>query len=122
MLGAERVSFFSISRLTHTHIHRHHLLLVSLLLLNAAAAEALPLFLGASLCPIRPSLAYHHHLDRATYPIHKTQNPSLPPTTIDRTDDATDALVPSWCAILVSVTLVLVLGEILPTTIFSGAL
>ena len=56
---------------------RHHLLLVTLLLLNSAANETLPLFL--------------------------------------------DDIVPSWLAVLISVTLVLVFGEILPSAIFTGA-
>ena len=53
-----------------------HQLLVTLLLLNSVANEALPLFL--------------------------------------------DKLVPPWCAILVSVTAVLVVGEILPSATFTG--
>ena len=54
----------------------HHLLLVSLLLVNAAVNEALPIFL--------------------------------------------DSLVPSWLAIVLSVTLVLFFGEIIPSAIFTG--
>jgi len=58
-------------------LKRHHLLLVSLLLWNALAAEALPIFL--------------------------------------------DALVPAqWVAIVVSVTLVLFVGEIIPAAILTG--
>lgn len=53
-----------------------HQLLVTLLLLNSVANEALPLFL--------------------------------------------DKLVPPWCAIIVSVTAVLFVGEILPSAIFTG--
>ncbi|RYG59847.1 DUF21 domain-containing protein, partial [archaeon] len=54
----------------------HHFLLCNLLLFNALANEALPIFL--------------------------------------------DAIVPSWAAILLSVTLVLVCGEILPTALCTG--
>jgi metal transporter CNNM len=54
----------------------HHRLLVTLLLFNAAANEALPLFL--------------------------------------------DKLVPSYAAILISVTFVLFVGEIIPSAIFTG--
>ena len=50
-------------------IKQHHLLLVTLLLFNAAATEALPVFLGA--------------------------------------------LVPDWVAIIISVTLVLIFGEVI---------
>ena len=57
-------------------IENHHLLLVTLLLVNASANEALPIFL--------------------------------------------DALLPSWAAILVSVTGVLIFGEIIPSAIFTG--
>jgi metal transporter CNNM len=57
-------------------LSRHHLLLVTLLLFNAAANEALPLFL--------------------------------------------DKLVPSYIAILLSVTIVLFVGEIIPSAIFTG--
>lgn len=57
-------------------IENHHLLLVTLLLVNAGANEALPIFL--------------------------------------------DALLPSWAAILVSVTGVLIFGEIIPSAIFTG--
>jgi hypothetical protein len=57
-------------------IENHHLLLVTLLLVNAGANEALPIFL--------------------------------------------DALLPSWAAILVSVTVVLIFGEIIPSAIFTG--
>ena len=57
-------------------LKKHHLLLVTLLLNNAAAMEALPIFL--------------------------------------------DALVPSWAAILLSTTAVLVFGEILPMSFFTG--
>lgn len=53
-----------------------HCLLVTLLLANAAANEALPLFL--------------------------------------------DALVPSWLAVVLSVTVVLIFGEIVPSAIFTG--
>lgn len=55
----------------------HHFLLCSLLIFNAAANEALPIFL--------------------------------------------DELLPSWGAILVSVTLVLIFGEVVPTALFTGA-
>lgn len=54
----------------------HHQVLVTLLLLNSCANEALPLFL--------------------------------------------DSLVPSWAAILISVTAVLIFGEILPSALFTG--
>ncbi len=54
----------------------HHLLLCTLLIFNAVANEAMPIFL--------------------------------------------DALVPSWAAVLVSVTLVLVFGEVVPTALFTG--
>ena len=54
----------------------HHQLLVTLLLCNAVANEAMPLFL--------------------------------------------DSLVPSWCAIIISVTAVLFGGEIVPSAIFTG--
>jgi hypothetical protein len=54
----------------------HHVLLVTLLLLNSAANEMLPLWL--------------------------------------------DRIVPQWAAIVLSVTLVLVFGEILPSAIFTG--
>ncbi len=57
-------------------IQNHHLMLVTLLLYNAAANEALPLFL--------------------------------------------DKLVPSYIAILLSVTIVLFFGEIIPSAIFTG--
>lgn len=57
-------------------VSNHHLLLVTLLLMNASANEALPLFL--------------------------------------------DKLVPSWLAVLLSVTLVLFFGEIIPSAIFTG--
>jgi metal transporter CNNM len=57
-------------------LKNHHFLLCTLLLFNAGANEALPIFL--------------------------------------------DELVPSWCAIIVSVTLVLICGEVIPTAIFSG--
>lgn len=53
-----------------------HQVLVTLLLVNSVANEALPLFL--------------------------------------------DELVPSWCAIVVSVTAVLLMGEILPSALFTG--
>uniref|UniRef100_A0A6U4FEE5 Uncharacterized protein n=1 Tax=Phaeomonas parva TaxID=124430 RepID=A0A6U4FEE5_9STRA len=55
---------------------RHHFVLVTFLLFNSIANEALPLFL--------------------------------------------DALVPSWLAIVLSVTLVLFFGEIIPSAIFTG--
>lgn len=55
----------------------HHQVLVTLLLVNSVANEALPLFL--------------------------------------------DQLVPSWCAILLSVSAVLLLGEVLPSAAFAGA-
>eukprot|EP00933_Yihiella_yeosuensis_P019474 TRINITY_DN15771_c1_g2_i1.p1 TRINITY_DN15771_c1_g2~~TRINITY_DN15771_c1_g2_i1.p1 ORF type:complete len:595 (-),score=93.94 TRINITY_DN15771_c1_g2_i1:89-1873(-) len=58
-------------------IHNHHRLLVTLLLMNSIANEALPLFL--------------------------------------------DQIVPSWLAVLMSVSLVLVFGEILPSAIFTGS-
>ena len=54
----------------------HHFLLCTLLIFNAVANEAMPIFL--------------------------------------------DALVPSWAAVLVSVTLVLVFGEVVPTATFTG--
>lgn len=54
----------------------HHLLLVTLLLLNSIANEALPIFL--------------------------------------------DEILPSWAAVLVSVTCVLFFGEILPSAVFTG--
>jgi len=57
-------------------VSNHHLLLVTLLLWNAAAMETLPLFL--------------------------------------------DKLVPSWVAIILSVTFVLIFGEVLPQSIFTG--
>lgn len=57
-------------------VQNHHLLLVSLLLFNAAANEALPLFL--------------------------------------------DAMVPSWVALILSVTLVMLCGDIIPSAIFTG--
>eukprot|EP01041_Mallomonas_annulata_P001028 gene1028-2016_t len=57
-------------------IKQHHLLLVTLMLFNAAATEAMPIFLGA--------------------------------------------LVPNYIAILISVTLVLIFGEIIPASIFTG--
>jgi metal transporter CNNM len=58
-------------------VQKKHLVLVTLLILNALAYEALPIFL--------------------------------------------DALVPSWLAILLSVTLILVFGEIIPCGIFTGS-
>lgn len=58
-------------------IHDHHRLLVTLLLMNSVANEALPLFL--------------------------------------------DQLVPSWLAVVLSVSLVLVFGEILPSAVFTGS-
>lgn len=57
-------------------VKQHHLLLVSLLLMNAAANEALPLFL--------------------------------------------DQLVPGYVAVVLSVTLVLFFGEIIPSAVFTG--
>lgn len=57
-------------------IQQHHLLLVTLLLANAAAMEALPIFL--------------------------------------------DVMVPSWLAIILSVTFVLAFGEVLPQAICTG--
>lgn len=57
-------------------VRRHHLLLVTLLLLNAAANEALPIFL--------------------------------------------DSIVPSYIAVILSVTFVLIFGEIVPSAIFTG--
>jgi CBS domain containing-hemolysin-like protein len=57
-------------------LSNHHLLLCTLLLYNALANEALPIFL--------------------------------------------DALVPSWAAVLISVTLVLLCGEVIPTALFTG--
>lgn len=58
-------------------IHDHHRLLVTLLLMNSVANEALPLFL--------------------------------------------DKLVPSWLAVILSVSLVLMFGEIIPSAVFTGA-
>jgi len=58
-------------------VHDHHRLLVTLLLLNSIANEALPLFL--------------------------------------------DAVLPSYCAVLVSVLGVLMFGEIIPSAIFTGS-
>lgn len=58
-------------------VQEHHLLLVTLLLLNCVANESLPLFL--------------------------------------------DSLVPSWIAIMLSVSLILMFGEILPSALFTGA-
>ena len=57
-------------------VRQHHLLLVSLLLMNALANEALPLFL--------------------------------------------DKIVPGYMAVIVSVTLVLFFGEIIPSAVFTG--
>eukprot|EP00930_Biecheleria_cincta_P040877 TRINITY_DN27993_c0_g1_i2.p1 TRINITY_DN27993_c0_g1~~TRINITY_DN27993_c0_g1_i2.p1 ORF type:complete len:572 (-),score=120.69 TRINITY_DN27993_c0_g1_i2:40-1755(-) len=57
-------------------IHDHHQLLVTLLLMNSVANEALPLFL--------------------------------------------DQLVPSWLAVVLSVSLVLMFGEIIPSAVFTG--
>jgi len=57
-------------------LENHHLLLCTLLTFNAAANEALPIFL--------------------------------------------DAIVPSWAAVIISVTAVLICGEILPTALFTG--
>jgi metal transporter CNNM len=57
-------------------VKQHHRLLVTLLLLNSLANEALPLFL--------------------------------------------DKLVPSWAAVVCSVTLVLFFGEIIPSAVFTG--
>ena len=57
-------------------ISEHHVLLVTLMLFNATANEALPIFL--------------------------------------------DQLVPSWLSIIMSVTLVLMFGEIIPSAIFTG--
>ena len=57
-------------------ISHHHLLLVTLMLWNASATEALPIFLSA--------------------------------------------LVPEWVAIIISVTLVLFMGEIIPASILTG--
>lgn len=57
-------------------VKRHHLLLVTLLLFNSMANEALPVFLSA--------------------------------------------LVPEWLSVLISVTLVLIFGEILPSAFFTG--
>jgi len=58
-------------------IHDHHRLLVTLLLMNSLANEALPLFL--------------------------------------------DKIVPSWLAVILSVSLVLIFGEILPSAVFTGS-
>mmetsp|Transcript_96095 Transcript_96095/g.277529 ORF Transcript_96095/g.277529 Transcript_96095/m.277529 type:complete len:604 (-) Transcript_96095:119-1930(-) len=58
-------------------IQDHHRLLVTLLLMNSLANEALPLFL--------------------------------------------DKIVPSWLAVILSVTLVLMFGEIIPSAIFTGS-
>merc|ERR1740121_1537740 len=58
-------------------IQDHHRLLVTLLLMNSIANEALPLFL--------------------------------------------DKIVPSWLAVLLSVSLVLIFGEILPSAVFTGS-
>lgn len=58
-------------------IQDHHRLLVTLLLMNSLANEALPLFL--------------------------------------------DKLVPSWMAVILSVTLVLMFGEIIPSAVFTGS-
>ncbi|CAK0861918.1 unnamed protein product [Prorocentrum cordatum] len=58
-------------------IANHHRLLVTLLLMNSVANEALPLFL--------------------------------------------DRLVPSWVAVVLSVSLVLVFGEIVPSAVFTGS-
>lgn len=58
-------------------VQDHHRLLVTLLLMNSFANEALPLFL--------------------------------------------DQLVPSWLAVLMSMTLVLIFGEIIPSAIFTGS-
>eukprot|EP00913_Durusdinium_trenchii_P009732 g9144.t1 len=58
-------------------IHDHHLLLVTLLLMNSIANEALPLFL--------------------------------------------DQIVPSWLAVVLSVSLVLMFGEIIPSAVFTGS-
>lgn len=60
-----------------TVVQDHHVLLVTLLLFNTIANEALPIFL--------------------------------------------DELVPSWVAVLVSVTVVLICGEILPAAVFTGS-
>eukprot|EP00607_Mallomonas_marina_P002778 CAMPEP_0182425750 /NCGR_PEP_ID=MMETSP1167-20130531/12237_1 /TAXON_ID=2988 /ORGANISM="Mallomonas Sp, Strain CCMP3275" /LENGTH=469 /DNA_ID=CAMNT_0024606717 /DNA_START=293 /DNA_END=1702 /DNA_ORIENTATION=+ len=57
-------------------IKKHHLVLVTLLLYNALAMEALPIFLGA--------------------------------------------IVPNWVSVLMSVTLVLIFGEIIPSAVFTG--
>ena len=57
-------------------LSNHHWLLCTLLIYNAAATEALPIFL--------------------------------------------DALVPSWAAVVISVTLVLLFGEVIPTALFTG--
>ncbi|CAB1114432.1 unnamed protein product [Ectocarpus sp. CCAP 1310/34] len=57
-------------------VSRHHFLLVTLLLFNSLANEALPIFLGN--------------------------------------------LVPSWLAVILSVTLVLFFGEIFPSAVFTG--
>lgn len=57
-------------------IQDHHLLLVTLLLMNSIANEALPIFL--------------------------------------------DGLVPSWAAVLISVSVVLFFGEIIPSAVFTG--
>ena len=57
-------------------LKNHHFLLCSLLIANAGANEALPIFL--------------------------------------------DELLPSYAAILVSVTIVLIFGEIVPTAVFTG--
>ena len=57
-------------------LKNHHWLLCTLLIYNAVATEALPIFL--------------------------------------------DGLVPSWAAVLISVTLVLLFGEVIPTALFTG--
>jgi len=72
-LKADQASATSILPL----IKDHHRLLVTLLLMNSLANEALPLFL--------------------------------------------DAIVPSWLAVILSVTLVLMFGEIIPSAVFTGS-
>ena len=102
-------------------LNRRHLLLVTLLLFNASAAESLPLFLGA-FCFIscvrrwaRPFVEYTRPSVRRPRPTHPSHNHTTRSHAIK-----TDSLVPEYVAIIVSVTAVLFAGEIIPSAIFSG--
>jgi metal transporter CNNM len=61
---------------------------------------------------ILPLLKNHHYLLCTLLLFNASSNEALP--------IFLDSLVPSWCAVVISVTLVLICGEVIPTAIFSG--